>query len=102
MTAMMMEQLKDMDNGTFFFNNYKVPSNADVHSSITLNKPTVNPEHSHNGSPISKHGLIDRHGTMPKLEDVNFVEMAVVRRDSGVCFTNFTNGDTKTIKGLDQ
>ena len=38
---------------------------------------------------------LDRLGSMPHLEKLNLVEMALIRRDSG---GEFTNGDTKTLK----
>ena len=43
--------------------------------------------------------IMDRIGTMPQLEEVNFVEMALIRRDSG---TSANFNETKTNKGIDQ
>ena len=42
---------------------------------------------------------MDRHGTMPVFEDVNYVELAMIRRDSGA---SIMNGEQKTAKGMDQ
>ena len=43
--------------------------------------------------------IMDRIGTMPHLEEVNFVEMAMIRRDSGASANMI---DSKTNKGIDQ
>ena len=108
----MIEQLKDMDNGTFFFNHhpstylqqpqfqqqYRSPNNIDLSSSVTFDKkPTVVKQQS--TSPMDDYQIMDRIGTMPQLEEVNFVEMALIRRDSG---TSANFNETKTNKGIDQ
>ena len=112
MTATMIEQLKDMDNGTFLFNHhqpnhlqqpqfhqeYRSPNNIDLCSSVTFDKKaTVVKQQS--TSPMDDYQIMDRIGTMPQLEEVNFVEMAMIRRDSGTS-ANFV--ETKTAKGIDQ
>ena len=93
----MIERMKDLDNGTYFFNQpLKGTNNLDLSSSIVVNKKAIVKQQS--TSPMD-HYPMDRHGTMPVLDEVNFIEMAMVTRDSGA---SVMNGEPKNAKGLDQ
>ena len=91
----MIERMKDIENGNFFFNHPpRGANNVDLSSSIVVNKKAIFKQQS--TSPMD-HYPMDRHGTMPVFEELNYVEMAMIRHNSGASVL-MNGGEPKTVK----